>query len=167
MVYLFLVLLAVSVIMIFIMARGAPYVGTSPSRVKTMVEMAGVHPGERAADIGSGDGRVVIALAQAGADASGFELNPVLVWLSRRAIRRAGLSGRARVRTADFWDIDFSGFDIVTVYGISYIMARLEKKLLKELKPGARVVSNNFVFPNWQPIETRGRVRLYIKQPSA
>jgi len=145
------------------MIRGAYYLGTKRGTLEQMLLLAEVQPGERAVDIGSGDGRIVIALAKAGAEAYGYEINPVLVWWSRRKIRNARLQERAFVYWKNFWSQNFSSFDIVTVYGIPYIMKELEQRLQKELKPSARVVSNGLSFPTWSCERTQGRARLYVK----
>jgi cyclopropane fatty-acyl-phospholipid synthase-like methyltransferase len=152
------VLLAVILIIMF---RGAPYVPSQKKTVWQMTEMANVHPGERAIDLGSGDGRVVIALARAGAEAHGYEINPLLVWLGRREIRKAGLGDRAFIHWKDFWSVDFSTFDIVTVFGISHIMGFLRRKCRKELKASARVVANSFPFSRWPHTKKVGEVYLY------
>jgi protein-L-isoaspartate O-methyltransferase len=140
---------------------GAPYVPAKHTRVTTMVELAGVKLGERAVDLGSGDGRIVIALARAGAEAHGYEINPLLVWKSRRNIRAAGLSNRAFIHWKSFRQANFSSFDIVTIYGLKSIMRELEKRLEQKLPNGARVVSHTFQFPNWQPVLRRDWIYLY------
>lgn len=157
---LFLLILLLAFILV-IMLRGAPYMPSQGKTVRQMVAMAGVLPGERAIDLGSGDGRVVIALARAGAEAHGYEINPLLVWLGRREIRRAGLGDRAFIHWKDFWSVDFSAFDVVTVFGISHIMRVLGRKCRKELKGGARVVANSFPFPKWPQAKRVGEVYLY------
>lgn len=141
--------------------RGAPFVLTDSRTVKTMTVLAGIQPGEKAADLGSGDGRLVIAIARAGAEAHGYEINPFLVLWSRYRIRRAGLSRRAFVHWKDFWMVDLASFEVVTVFGMFHIMGRLERKLQRELRPGSRVVSNTFAFPGWPHSSKEGRVYLY------
>ncbi|RJQ36393.1 hypothetical protein C4552_03845 [Candidatus Parcubacteria bacterium] len=148
---------------LFWFARGAPFVPSSRARIRCMVALADIRPGQRAADIGAGDGRIVIALARAGAIATGFEINPLLVWFARLRIRLAGLGNRATVNRSNFWHQSFAPFDIVTVYGLPSIMPDLEVKLRRELKPGSRVVSNAFPFPHWQPLKTEGTVFLYTQ----
>ncbi len=150
-----------SIWILFWLSRGAFFVPLPHSAVPRVIRLLALQPGEKAVDVGSGDGRLLIALAEAGAEAHGFEHNILLVWRSRRNIRRAGLSARAFVHWSDFWDEDFSRFDAVTIYGIPYIMRRLEKKLRAELRPGARVASYSFPFPDWQPIKSDGKVYLY------
>lgn len=151
-------------IFIFLFAavwRGAPYVPTRPSVVTRIIKLAGVKPGEKAVDLGSGDGRLVIALARAGAEARGYEINLWLVLWSRWQIRRAGLGSRAKIIWGSFWWGNLQPYSLVVVYGIPRIMPALEKKLGRELSPDARVVSSAFVFPNWQPKDTDGGLYLY------
>jgi hypothetical protein len=147
-----------------ILMRGAPYVPTHPRAVEHMVGFSRPKAGECAVDIGSGDGKVVIAMARAGAVAHGYEINPLLVALSRWRIRRAGLRGRAFIHWRNFWNEDFSKFNIVSVYGIGHIMAPLEAKLGRELASGSRVVSNVFPFPNWKVEDELDGVLLYLKK---
>lgn len=144
--------------------RGAPFAPTDRKTMNRMLERAQVKPGERACDIGSGDGRIVIALAKAGAYADGFEINPLLVWWSKIRIKRAGLSQKARIIRKNLWQTDFSPYDVVALFGIPYIMKDLGDKLLAELKPGARVVSNNFAFPTWEAASRQDGIILYTKR---
>lgn len=146
-----------------ILFRGAIYLPTQKRTVKKMIELSSVKPGEIAVDLGSGDGRLIIALARAGAKAHGYEINPFLVLLARRNIRKAKLGDRAFVHFKNFWKEDFSQFDIVTIFGIGYAMKPLEQKLKKELKIGARIVSNAFPFPNWQYEKKEDTAFLYRK----
>ena len=161
-------LLSIGVIVILLRSiiNGAIYLPTSNRNVETMMALVKPRQGERAADLGSGDGRILIALAKAGAEAHGYEINPLLVWRSRVAIRRAGLNQKAFVHWRSFWKEDFSSFDLVAVYGITYIMKKLGEKLERELPSGARVISNIFHFPGWSPerVENEHRVLLYIRK---
>jgi cyclopropane fatty-acyl-phospholipid synthase-like methyltransferase len=146
--------------------KGAPFLPTTQAKVEQMILAAKILPGERLADIGSGDGRILIAAAKAGAIAHGYEINPFLIWWSRIKIRQAGLSDRAFVHWKNFWLQDLSEYDIITVFGITNIMPDLEKKLQKELQPGARVICNIFPFPNWPRSENK-EVYLYKKTLAA
>lgn len=140
---------------------GAPYVPSNQEDVKKIVLLANIKKGEKAVDLGSGDGRLVIALARAGAEAHGYEINPFLVWLARRNIRKAGLEEKAFIHWKSFWSENLNNFDIVTVYGIGNIMKRLEVKLRKELKKDSRVVSSSFIFPTWPASKKEGKFCLY------
>lgn len=143
-------------------ARGAPYVPSGRKTIERMLDLATLKAGERMLDIGSGDGRIVIAAARRGTAAHGVELNPWLVWWSRLQARMWGLSSKAAFTCGNLWSFDTSDFDVVTVYGLSPIMRRLGEKLSRELKPGARVVSHGFRFPDWQAVQEVDGVYLYI-----
>lgn len=145
----------------FPLGRGAIYDPSTQEETVIMAEVAAVAAGEKAADLGSGDGRVVIALARRGAEAHGFEVNPILVHLSRRNIRRAGLEGRAFIHWRSFWRADLSSFDIVTVFQVSFVMGRLEAKVKRELPAGARIVSHYWRFPTLLPEAARGDIYRY------
>jgi len=112
-------------------------------------------------DLGSGDGRIVIAFARAGADAHGYELNPVLVWWSRLHALALGLSNNAHFHIGSYWKEDLSKYRIVTIYGVPSMIQPLEKKLREELMPGARVLSNNTTLPNWTPSKSESGVYRY------
>ena len=140
---------------------GAIYVPTEKERIKTIIRFAEIKPGEKAVDLGSGDGRLVIALAKAGAEAHGYEINPLLVWKARKDISKAKIENKAFIHWKSFWQEDLSDFDVVVIYGISHIMRRLEKKLKGELKKDARVICNAFNFPNWTQIKKEDGVYLY------
>ena len=154
----------VATFLLFLIAggiRGAPFVPTGSRTVKTMIDLANIQPDEKVADLGSGDGRIVIAIARVGAEAHGYEINPFLVLWSRYRINRAGLSRRAFVHWRDIWRVDFASFKVITVFGMVHIMGPLERKLRRELRPGSRVVSNRFTFPCWPHSSKEGRVYLY------
>ncbi|OGE84460.1 MAG: hypothetical protein A2846_00965 [Candidatus Doudnabacteria bacterium RIFCSPHIGHO2_01_FULL_49_9] len=158
-----LILFGVAALLFSTVIRGAPFLPTRHAAVARMVVLAQLTPGARAADIGSGDGRIVIALARAGAEAYGFEINPILVWWSRYKIWKAGLNGRAFIQWGSFWGKNFAEFEAVTVFGISRIMPELERKLQDELRPGARVVSYVFAFPTWPREQKEGAISVYRK----
>lgn len=141
--------------------KGAPFVPSKKKALGAILFLTNPQSGERIADLGSGDGRILIALAKAGAEAHGFEINPFLVLWSYLKIHREGLFGKIFVHWKSFWHSDLSSFDKIVVYGTVYIMADLERKLKDELKPGSRVISNTFKFPSWSPLRSEERVYLY------
>ncbi|MFH1423719.1 MAG: methyltransferase domain-containing protein [Candidatus Nealsonbacteria bacterium] len=142
---------------------GAIYVSSKEEKIKKIIKLAEIKPGEKAVDLGAGDGRLVIALAKKGAEAHGYEINPALVWRARRNINKAGLKRKAFIHWKNFWNEDLFEFDIIAVYGFDYVMKKLEKKLERELKNNARVVSNTFCFPTWPQIKDEDGVYLYKK----
>jgi len=129
---------------------GAPFVPTDSRNVEEMIRLAGLKPGERLADLGSGDGRILIAAAKAGAQADGWEISPFLWLWSKWKIRRAGVADRARAHLGSYWEEKFSGSDVITLFLINTQMERMQKKLRAELRPGSRVVSYAFKFPGWE-----------------
>jgi hypothetical protein len=142
--------------------RGAIFFPTSTRNVEMMLGTASLHSGERIADLGSGDGRILIACARQGIRAEGYEINPILVYSSRRAIRRAGFQKLATVHWKSFWRADLAPFDAIFVYGIPYIMVGLAKKLERELRPGTKVISHVFPFPEWTPVTKHEAEKVYL-----
>jgi cyclopropane fatty-acyl-phospholipid synthase-like methyltransferase len=131
----------------------APYVA-SPSRVvDKMLEMAKVKPGDTVYDLGSGDGRILIAAAERHAQAIGIEINAKLVAAATDEIARAGLSDRAKVIQGDVMTTDFSAATVITLYMDTGSNAKLRPQLEKYLKPGARIVSHDYEIPGWKPVK--------------
>lgn len=130
----------------------SPYVA-SPSRVvDMMLDMARVKQGDVVYDLGSGDGRILIAAANRHAQAVGVEINAKLVADATAEISRAGVADRVRVIQGDVLSTDFSQASVVTIYMDSSSNAKLRPQLEKYLKAGARVVSHDAEIPGWKPI---------------
>ena len=143
--------------------HGAIYFPTSTRNVDLMLKIADLQANQKITDIGSGDGRIVIACAKQNLKAIGYEINPLLVFLSRRAIRRAKLEKYAKIEWRSFWKTNFKDFDAVFIYGMPYFMDNLATKLKQELKPGSKIISNMFKFTNWKIMRSlEGEVHLYI-----
>ena len=142
---------------------GAPFESTDKKTLRKMIEFSKVKRKEKVADLGSGNGKIVIEFAKlpAVAEAHGFEINPFLVWFSKRKIKKLGLQDKAFIHWKNFWNQNLSEYDVIIVYQIGLIMKKLEKKLKKELKKGSRVVSNTWKFPNWKAKKQEGDVYLY------
>ena len=145
-----------------LLARGAPFVPTGRRATEVMLNLAELAPGQPMLDVGSGDGRIVIAAALRGARAHGVELNPWLVWWARWRAKMAGVGGLAKFTCGNLWSFNCAPYDVVTLYGLGPMMRKLEQKLDRELKPNARVVSHAFRFPNWQPVRSEHGVYLYV-----
>ncbi|MGE5816812.1 MAG: methyltransferase domain-containing protein [Deltaproteobacteria bacterium] len=131
-----------------------PFVPSPQEVVNKMVELAGVGKNDTVYDLGSGDGRIVIAAAKKGARAIGFEIDPELVQQSRENIRRAGVQELAEIRNQDILTVDVSGASVVTMYLLPDVNLKLKPNLLKQLKPGSRVVSHAFDMGDWKPDKT-------------
>ncbi len=138
-----------------------PYFTTSRYRVRTMIRLAALQIGEFAVDLGSGDGRIVIALAQAGAVAYGFETQKALRKQSQKTITTLGLT-HAFILDNNFWQEDVSRFAIITFYGMPDIMLSLKEKLLRETKPGTRILSNYYPLPGWKETTKEDNIYLYV-----
>jgi SAM-dependent methyltransferase len=130
----------------------APYVPTPHEVVNRMLELAEIKPGDVLYDLGSGDGRIVVAAAKKfGIRAVGFEIDPGLVKDSRQIIKQAGLEELVEIREQDIRTVDFSPASIVTLYLYPAANLRLRPVLLRDLKPGSRVISHDFGMGSWKP----------------
>ena len=118
--------------------------------VTRMLDLAKVTPEDFVMDLGSGDGRTVIAAARRGAHALGVEFNPDLVAYSRRQAERAGVGDKAQFVQGDLFQADLSRATVITLFLLEDINLRLRPQLLA-LKPGTRVLSNTFRMGDWQP----------------
>ena len=124
-----------------------------PSTVEAMLDLARVTPSDYVIDLGSGDGRNVIAAARRGARALGVEYNPELVALSRRNARAAGVPDLAQFVEADMFQADISQASVLALFLIPENLRKLRDKFAR-LKPGTRIVSNAFEIPGWQAAKT-------------
>ena len=139
------------------------FIPSHQTSVHAVVFLANVRLGEKTVDLGAGDGRVVIAFAQKGAEAHGFEINPFLVLKARRAIRRAGMNGKAFIHWGNFFYHDLSSYDVITIFISPMVMKLLEKKLKRELKKDGKIISLRFPFPHWSCTDQKGEQYLYTK----
>jgi hypothetical protein len=129
------------------------WVPTPQVLVDKMLEMAKLTPNDYLIDLGSGDGRTVITAAKRGSKALGIEYNPDMVELSKRAAAKEGVSDKASFMKADLFESDFSQAQVITMFLLPSINAKLRPKIL-DLKPGTRIVSNSFDMGEWKPDET-------------
>ena len=131
-----------------------PAIPTPQFLVDRMLEVGRVKPGETVYDLGSGDGRVVITAVQHfGAHAVGVELMPDLVRKARERILSLGLADRANIVEGSALRVDLSPADVVTMWFLTNSNDRLRPHLEKQLKIGARVVSNEFPIRGWKAAE--------------
>jgi len=132
--------------------RLAPSVPTPPNVVDRMLEAARLKSGETLYDLGSGDGRVLIAAAQKfGAKAVGIEISKASVDASTKRIKDLKLDEQVRVVEGDLLKVDLTGADVVTLYLLTKSNDLLRPMLEKHLKPGARVVSHDYAIRGWEP----------------
>jgi SAM-dependent methyltransferase len=129
------------------------WVPSPEALVEKMLDMAKVTPQDYVIDLGSGDGRTVIAAAKRGARALGIEYNPDMVELSKRNAAAAGVSDKASFVKADIFESDFSKATVITMFLLPSLNLQLRPKLL-DLAPGTRLVSNSFTMEAWQDDDT-------------
>jgi 16S rRNA A1518/A1519 N6-dimethyltransferase RsmA/KsgA/DIM1 with predicted DNA glycosylase/AP lyase activity len=132
----------------------APYYPTPESIVVKMLELGDLKSGEKMFDLGSGDGRIVIAAAQKfHADAIGVELDRDLCRQSLERIRKLGLEKTAQIVNGDILKQDYSSADLITVYLLPNSNDKVQPLLERQLKKGTRVVAHDFEFRGWTPVK--------------
>src|SRR5437016_6369559 len=130
----------------------APYYPTPEIVVQKMLELGELQSGQKMFDLGSGDGRIVIAAARKfKADATGVEFDASLVRQSTEKIKTLGLASTARIIHGDLLKQDYSSADLLTVYLLPVGNEKVTPMLEKQLKKGARIVAHDFEFSAWKP----------------
>jgi len=137
-------------------APDAPFVPTKQEIVEEMLRAAGVKPGDVVYDLGCGDGRIVITAAQKfGARGIGIDIDPERISDANWYAKRAGVEHQVTFKLGDLFEADVSEATVVTLYLLPEMNMRLRPKLLRDLRPGARIVSHDFdLGPEWKPERT-------------
>jgi SAM-dependent methyltransferase len=129
-----------------------PYVPTPEKVIAEMLRMAEVNKDDVVYDLGCGDGRIVIkAVKELGCRGVGIDINPQRIKESKENAIKAGVTGKVEFILADLFEADVSPASVVTLYLLSSVNLRLRPKLLRDLKPGTRVVSHDFGMAEWRP----------------
>ena len=132
-----------------------PYVATPQNVVDSMLDLAGTNANDVVVDLGSGDGRIPIAAAKRfGAHAIGIEIDPDLVRQSQALARQEGVADKVKFIQADLFEYDLREATVVTMFLTPGVNLRMRPKLLKELKPGSRIVCHRFDMGAWVPTKT-------------
>jgi len=133
-----------------------PYVPTSEETVHRMLELADVQSEDYLIDLGSGDGRIVVAAARDWGvqRALGIDLDPERITEANANAKAAGVEDRVRFEQGDLFDKDFSDADVLTMYLLPTVNLRLRPVILEDLRPGTRVVSHAFDMGDWAPDKT-------------
>ncbi|HTD91777.1 MAG TPA: class I SAM-dependent methyltransferase, partial [Burkholderiales bacterium] len=129
------------------------WVPTPNELIQKMLDMAKLTPSDVHFDLGSGDGRTVIAAAKRGTKAVGVEFNPDMVELSRRNAQKEGVTARAEFIRGDIFETDFSKATVLTLYLLPSLNLKLRPTVLN-MKPGTRVVSHAFTMGDWEADQT-------------
>jgi SAM-dependent methyltransferase len=129
----------------------APYVATDMEVVDAMLGLARVRPGDYVIDLGSGDGRILIAAARSnGARGFGVDIDPARIRESNDNARAAGVAGRVTFRRQDLFATPIAEADVLTLYLLPEVNLRLRPRILAEMRPGTRVVSHDFDMGDWR-----------------
>lgn len=147
-------------------SRGAPWVPTSLGKVEDMLNMAEVGPNDLVYDLGCGDGRTIVMAAwRFGSRAVGIEIDPLRYLWCQFLITILGLRDRVNIVYGDFFAQDLREADVVTCYLTQNTNERLQDKLMQELHPSARVVSNSFTFPRLYLLRQNNKSGIYVYHP--
>jgi len=129
-----------------------PFVPSPNEVVDGMLKLARIKRTDTLYDLGCGDGRIVIAAAkQYGAHAVGIDIDPDRIREARENARKAGVENLVRFEENDLFKADIHSATVVTLYLLPNVNMRLRPKLLKDLKPGTRIVSHSFDMEDWKP----------------
>lgn len=150
-----LILLAFGFVVLF----GAPYLPTLSPQVKAALDLADLKPGQTLIELGSGDGRVMIAAAERGLKVIGYELNPLLAlfsWVRTRKYR-----GQVQVVCGNFWSKKLPPTDAIFVFLLQKYMSKLDKKIVQEYSKPVKLVSFAFFIPTRKPTAQKQGIFLY------
>lgn len=128
-----------------------PYVPTPNKVVERMLDVTDVQPSDYVIDLGSGDGRIVIAAAKRGASGHGIDLDPERIAEARENARNAGVEDQIMFMEQDIFETDFSEASVITMYLLPSINKKLRPDLLDKLQPGTEIVSHSFDMGEWKP----------------
>ena len=132
-----------------------PYVPTPQEVVERMLELAQVKKGDIVYDLGSGDGRIVVTAAKKyGVKAIGFEIDSERIKESAENIKKAGVGDLVEIRQQDIRTVDLSPATVLTMYLLPEVNLMIRPNILKQMKPGSRVVSHDFDMGDWKPLKT-------------
>ena len=131
--------------------RDVPFVPTPYETVEEMLKLANVGPGDYVMDLGSGDGRIVIAAARRGAYGHGVDIDPKRISEAKRNAAKAGVENRVMFIEGNLFETDFSRASVITMYLLNSVNMKLRPNLLKNLRPGTRIVSYYFNMNDWEP----------------
>lgn len=141
-----------------------PYIPTSTAIMERMLDLAEVGGHDIVMDMGSGDGRIVIAAAQRGAYGRGVEIEPSLVERAKQNARNAGVAERTEFFVQDMFETPMNEVTVLTLYVLTSSNIQLRPRILKEMQPGTRVVSHQFGMGDWiaDRQENHGNIPIYL-----
>lgn len=157
---LFIILVA-GIFMVISCFTGAPYVALPQKHVEQMILHTHLKKNQKLIDLGSGNGKLLLAALEHDIRAIGYEINPILCAITWVRILLNKNRHLGKIYCTNFWKVDFSSTDAIVLYGVPHIMDRLQKKIQKECKKGTPVISFGFEFPHWEMTKKDGRIKIY------
>ena len=143
--------------------KGAPWIPTRMKKLREMLSLAEIEPGEVVYDLGCGDGRIIVSAARKfQAKAVGIEINLILFFWCQILTTVLGLRKKVKLIYGNFFKVDLSNADLVICYLLQDTNDKLEEKLMNELRPSAKVLSNSFLFHNLRVINEDSEKGIYI-----
>ncbi len=142
--------------------RDVPYVPTSSHIIESMLSVANVTGEDFVIDLGCGDGRIVIAAAKLGARGLGIDIDPERIDESNKNARQERVSDRVNFLKQDLFKTDISRATVLTMYLLPSVNMKLRPRLLRELKPGTRIVSHDFDLEDWEPDKKMPNIFFWI-----
>lgn len=139
---------------------GAPWLPVRRRDIADAFSLVEIGSHDLVIDLGSGDGRLLVEAAKRGASVVGYELNPLLVLMSRFRLRHFK---RVSIHRQNLLEADLSKANIIFIFGITTLMPKLSKKIMQECKPGTAIISFAFDLPGMVPSSTKGVAHLYIR----
>ncbi len=154
------VLILYAALFVYKTKTGSPSVMSRPEHVERFMKY--VRGGMKVADLGCGDGSILIGAVKHGAaSGDGWEIEPV-VWLkAKREVRREMLDSRIHIHFGDMWGADLSPYDLIYVYQLTRFAKKFREKIARECKPGALVVANTYPIPSLRQIKRDGELWVY------
>jgi SAM-dependent methyltransferase len=134
--------------------RDVVWIPSPPAVIEVMLDVAGVGAGDVLYDLGCGEGEIVVEAALRGARGVGVDIDPERIANARLNAARAGVTDRVTFVVQDLFKTDIRPATVVTIYLSPYVNMRLRPKLLRELRPGTRIVSHDFGLGDWPPERT-------------
>lgn len=157
--WLLAVLLLVLLCFAFVVLYGAPYVPTLRKQIQTSLDILELSEGQTLLELGSGDGRVLLAAVKRGYTVIGYELNPILVLFSRWRLRKYN---NARVLWGNYWTAKWPDVDAIFFFGIQNSMKKLDKKIVQDYGKPVKLVSFAFAIEDRKPVLSKDGVYLYL-----
>ena len=142
---------------------GAPWHPLSEKNIDRIIKFADLKQDEKFFDLGSGDGRVLIAASKKNfVQGFGVEIDPIKVWLSRCFIKASNLAGKIKIYRGNIYDFDVTEADVIYLYLTHQALDRLFPKILDRVKPSVRIVSYRFCIRNMEPVKVSEDKNLFL-----